>query len=604
MIPTALTASDPGSLAPFATPGSGPTPGPVSLTDALFGGLVDTLASDGLEAASDAAVPLPATPLAPWGAILTAPIAGLVIEIDAAAAAPIGAKPSQPAEDDIAPADPSKDQADPSKDEEEVAAGGCLPLLTSLPTLPLVTSLPTLPAASLPEPNARVTLPPSHSYGGPPKPLAEAGRLAAAAAAWSAPRYDPGRETIPNAASGGRAEPVSPDPTTNDQASLGAQPPATGAGPDLQVGADDLAADTRAKDATRVSAARETATAEDVFGRMAGGNISRRVVPDAKSELPRDDRAGVTAAHSSGDGPAVEADPYRSPGPVRKTLAVSIPAPKGDEPPRDLAGLPTSQRASDGVIRASLAPDAEPVSPRAADTTAPPSRAQSGGASVSVAAAFDDTESSAGDSGRPAQQRSSDGNGGQILRPGGGLPRVDNSLGSERSTDGPGPGFQPTAPIVTLTPHVTQGLVGRASAPIATPSSEPADMPADLPQQIVQTIRLQWADGGGQARVLLKPEYLGELAVNIQVNRGNVVVQLDASAPAVREWIAGHEGALRQALLDQGLQLDRLVVAADPSRASSPDEESRQRSSDPGQPREQRRRERHSNEDATFEAFA
>jgi flagellar hook-length control protein FliK len=124
---------------------------------------------------------------------------------------------------------------------------------------------------------------------------------------------------------------------------------------------------------------------------------------------------------------------------------------------------------------------------------------------------------------------------------------------------------------------------------------------AELPQQIVQAIRMQWSDGVGDAKITLKPEYLGDVSISIRVEHGAVTASLDASTPAVREWIQGHESMLRQGLADQGLHLDRLVVA-EPQQSSSSQDEEGQGHGQQQSPRQQTpQRQRRRPEDATFE---
>ena len=124
-----------------------------------------------------------------------------------------------------------------------------------------------------------------------------------------------------------------------------------------------------------------------------------------------------------------------------------------------------------------------------------------------------------------------------------------------------------------------------------------ADPP--LPTQIVQAISIQAANGGGEAQVKLQPGYLGDVTVSIIVDHGGVTASIEASSPAVREWIAGHEPMLRQGLGDQGLRLDRLVVQADATHTEREDD----RPSDGGaaQHRQPPPRQKHQPAEGTFE---
>ena len=78
--------------------------------------------------------------------------------------------------------------------------------------------------------------------------------------------------------------------------------------------------------------------------------------------------------------------------------------------------------------------------------------------------------------------------------------------------------------------------------------------------QIVKSIRMQWTGGLGEARVTLRPEYLGEVVATIKVDQGVVTATLQADTPEVRRWMESHTATLRDALVEQGLKLDRLTI--------------------------------------------
>jgi flagellar hook-length control protein FliK len=112
-----------------------------------------------------------------------------------------------------------------------------------------------------------------------------------------------------------------------------------------------------------------------------------------------------------------------------------------------------------------------------------------------------------------------------------------------------------------------------------------------LPAQIIRSIRLQWQAGQGEARVQLRPDYLGELTIALKVEQGGVSALLHAEAPEVRRWIEANTATLRDALAEQGLRLDRLVVVDERGHAESHDTERRQRQGDgPAQDPGSRRR--------------
>jgi flagellar hook-length control protein FliK len=96
-----------------------------------------------------------------------------------------------------------------------------------------------------------------------------------------------------------------------------------------------------------------------------------------------------------------------------------------------------------------------------------------------------------------------------------------------------------------------------AGNPLLSPQAEAA-----LPGQIIQSIRVQMQNGGGQATIRLDPAHLGELTVSVRVDQGTVNAQLHADTPQVRAWIQQHAQDLRGALEQQGLRLGQMAVTA------------------------------------------
>jgi flagellar hook-length control protein FliK len=123
----------------------------------------------------------------------------------------------------------------------------------------------------------------------------------------------------------------------------------------------------------------------------------------------------------------------------------------------------------------------------------------------------------------------------------------------------------------------------------------------DLPEQIVQSIRVQALDLGGEARVRLRPSYLGEVVVSVKVDAGTVTATLQADTPAVRRWIETHEASLRIGLADHGLHLDRLIVSEPSKSESEPGERRRQSPQDQPARHAPRRSAPNEEEAGTFE---
>ena len=141
--------------------------------------------------------------------------------------------------------------------------------------------------------------------------------------------------------------------------------------------------------------------------------------------------------------------------------------------------------------------------------------------------------------------------------------------------------------VVPQAAAATAGMSSLHAEAAAAPGARLHD--ADMLQQFVQTMRVQFRDGIGDAVLRLRPEHLGEVSISLHVENGTVAATVNAEAAAVRQWLETNQASLRQSLSEQGLHLDRFVVQRDPEeRQSREDQPSRQ----------QQRRRRTSNSDS------
>jgi flagellar hook-length control protein FliK len=103
----------------------------------------------------------------------------------------------------------------------------------------------------------------------------------------------------------------------------------------------------------------------------------------------------------------------------------------------------------------------------------------------------------------------------------------------------------------------------------------------DVVAQLVQSLRVQFRDGIGEAVVRLKPEHLGSVQVSLKIENGAIRATVHADVAAVRQWLESQQDTLRTGLAEHGLRLERFVVEPDGERRSARDD---------AQPREERRR--------------
>ena len=143
------------------------------------------------------------------------------------------------------------------------------------------------------------------------------------------------------------------------------------------------------------------------------------------------------------------------------------------------------------------------------------------------------------------------------------LRHLETGSGSRRA----GNGSASTAVAVTGgSTSPTAAAPGAADVPGLPARFEPSE----VTQQLIRTIRLHWQNGGGEARLRLHPQHLGEVMVAVQVRHGVVAAVLSAESEVVRGWIRAHQEELKAALAAQGLHLGKLVVEDEPRRDRSP----------------------------------
>jgi flagellar hook-length control protein FliK len=163
---------------------------------------------------------------------------------------------------------------------------------------------------------------------------------------------------------------------------------------------------------------------------------------------------------------------------------------------------------------------------------------------------------------------------------------------------------QPTTASSFTVPVDARSILSAPAPAMTLAAGAPVTMEqvieTQVPPQIVHSIRMQALDGGGEAIVRLNPDYLGEVVVAVKVEQGAVTAALQAETPAVRQWVERNENILRQALAEQGLQLDRLTVT-EKAAETEPEHESGQQQQREDAPKQQSRRRRPQAQDATFE---
>lgn len=134
------------------------------------------------------------------------------------------------------------------------------------------------------------------------------------------------------------------------------------------------------------------------------------------------------------------------------------------------------------------------------------------------------------------------------------LPSAAPGMGRRAPEEGAMPAPLPPPPL-TLT--VPEAAVVPAPIPLADAVGQ------QVLDQVVTSVRLQWKDGIGEARLQLRPDSLGTVNVSLKVEAGAVTAVVRADSPEVQEWVVRHQDTLRQQLEAAGLNLAELVVSPD-----------------------------------------
>ena len=131
----------------------------------------------------------------------------------------------------------------------------------------------------------------------------------------------------------------------------------------------------------------------------------------------------------------------------------------------------------------------------------------------------------------------------------------------------------------------------------------PAPLSDRTAPEIVQTIRLMWSRGIGEAQIQLDPQQFGDLTVVLKVEGREVAARLQADTPEVRDWLRANQQVLREALASHDLRLDRLEIAASAEeRRDGSSRDTREHTSDNS--RNSRRPPRKQNAGAVFDVVA
>jgi flagellar hook-length control protein FliK len=104
----------------------------------------------------------------------------------------------------------------------------------------------------------------------------------------------------------------------------------------------------------------------------------------------------------------------------------------------------------------------------------------------------------------------------------------------------------------------------------------PPDLLVGVPDQVAREISLKLMDKVSEMKLVLKPESLGEVSINVRMEEGSMVARIDVTQNQVRSALEANLPHLRDALTNKGIQVDRIDILTS-SNSSSRESQSQAR---------------------------
>ncbi|MCY9659034.1 flagellar hook-length control protein FliK [Paenibacillus chondroitinus] len=118
----------------------------------------------------------------------------------------------------------------------------------------------------------------------------------------------------------------------------------------------------------------------------------------------------------------------------------------------------------------------------------------------------------------------------------------------------------------------TQAIVAKTVAP----TMNAANFADEMTEHVLKNMKITLADGFSEAKLSLFPKNLGHIDVKISMHDGQLIAQFAAESAAAKQLLENQLPQLRQALLTQGLQVEKLEVTQSQNMQSSMFQEHRQ----------------------------
>ncbi len=127
--------------------------------------------------------------------------------------------------------------------------------------------------------------------------------------------------------------------------------------------------------------------------------------------------------------------------------------------------------------------------------------------------------------------------------------------------------FQDTAKVLAVeqaTNMAAKPTTGQAAALTRTEDSAVKTFQSTVMDQIVDKAAMRSIHGRSEIQIRLKPEFLGNVQMNIAADKEQLVVRIMTDRPVVKEIIETHLHHLKTELQNQGLAIDKFEVMVNP----------------------------------------
>ena len=127
--------------------------------------------------------------------------------------------------------------------------------------------------------------------------------------------------------------------------------------------------------------------------------------------------------------------------------------------------------------------------------------------------------------------------------------------------------FQDTAKVLAGDPATNMAVkptTGQAAALTRTEDSAVKTFQSTVMDQIVDKAAMRSIHGRSEIQIRLKPEFLGNVQMNIAADKEQLVVRIMTDRPVVKEIIETHLHHLKTELQNQGLAIDKFEVMVNP----------------------------------------